>query len=58
MKPSESAHKPKPVPQQPKPNPETKVDRARFERARKALYEYWKLKWTPYPLAANHFSFG
>jgi hypothetical protein len=44
MKPTESTPKSKPVPQQSKPTPETKADRERFERARKALYEYWKLK--------------
>jgi hypothetical protein len=44
MKPTEATHKPKPVPQQTKRTPETKADRERFERARKALYEYWKLK--------------
>ncbi len=44
MKPTESTHNSKPVTQQTKPTPDTKADRERFERARKAVYEYWKLK--------------
>ena len=44
MKPTEKTLKSRSVPPQPKPVPEDKMDRERFERARKALYEYWKLK--------------
>lgn len=55
MKPKESALKSKAVPQQSKPTTETRTDRERFERARKALHEYWKLKSLPYSLAANQF---
>jgi hypothetical protein len=44
MKPTEIAHKPRPASQQSIPTPGNKTDRERFERARQALYEYWKLK--------------
>ena len=42
MKSTQLAHKSKPVTKQSKHSRETKEDRKRFERARKALYEYWK----------------
>jgi hypothetical protein len=44
MKPTETAPKSKPVAHTPKLSPQEKTDREKFERARKALYEYWKLR--------------
>ena len=44
MQHTEPTPKAKVVPQQSKLTPQSKTDRERFERSRKALYEYWKLK--------------
>ena len=43
MKPIDTAPKTTSAANVPKPNPKEKTDREKFERARKALYEYWKL---------------